>query len=437
MIRPTLRQRLLLIVLVPALLLAAGLTAFLLRHSNSVADSALRERAQAIVSFLAPAAEYGVISGNRFALEGLLEAVLEQRDVAAASIIDADGLMLASSGRRTLDASSVVDIASDTMPRVVTLSNGRVAAIAAVSLAAPRVDESAPPQRLAGAYVIGWVHVELDTTALNVHKRDMMVSTLAITLAVLVLTLLLALGLAGAVTRPLARLAEAVRQMSEGRLDTRVTENARISELHTLQQGFNTMASAISDAQHTMQHRIDEATEQLAYQATHDLLTGLPNRRAFEQALEDAVAASRRASDAAVLCFLDLDRFKHVNDTAGHAAGDALLTRLATLIRERVRNNDLLCRIGGDEFGLILNACRIDEAHHIAETLRKAVSEHHFEWGGQVFSVGLSVGLVPLDGRFDSPGNALVAADMACYEAKRKGRNGIVEYSRMPGDSQL
>lgn len=435
--RLTLRQRLLLIVLVPALLLAGGLTAFLLRHSNAVADAAMRERAQAIVSFLAPAAEYGVISGNRFALEGLLEAVLEQRDVAAASIVDADGVVLASSGRRSLDAASVVDVASERGARVVALSDGRMAAVAPVSLAAPRVDENSLPLEPASAYVIGWVHVELDTGALTAHKRATMNSTLVITTGVLLLTLLLALGLASAVTRPLARLADAVREMTRGGLDARVTENARIAELRTLQQGFNTMAEAIADAQHTMQHRIDEATEQLAHQATHDLLTGLPNRRAFEQALEDAVNASRRASDAAVLCFLDLDRFKHVNDTAGHAAGDALLSRISGLIRERVRNNDLLCRIGGDEFGLILHACRIDEAHHIAETLRKAVAEHRFEWEGQVFSVGLSVGLVPLDGRFDSPGNALVAADMACYEAKRRGRNGIVEYTRMPGDSQF
>ncbi|MDX5364243.1 MAG: diguanylate cyclase [Pseudazoarcus pumilus] len=433
--RLTLRQRLLLIVLVPALLLAGGLTAFLLRHSNSMADAALRERAQAIVSFLAPAAEYGVISGNRFALEGLLEAVLDQRDVAAASIVDADGLVLASSGRRTLDAAAVVEAAGERGARVVALSDGRMAAIAPVSLAAPRIDETSLPLEPASAYVIGWVHVELDTRALTAHKRATMSNTLAITTGVLLLTLLLALGLASAVTRPLVRLADAVREMSRGGLDARVNENARIAELRTLQQGFNTMAAAIADAQHTMQQRIDEATEQLAHQATHDLLTGLPNRRAFEQGLEDAVNASRRASDAAVLCFLDLDRFKQVNDSAGHAAGDALLSRIAGLIRERVRNNDLLCRIGGDEFGLILHACRSDEAHHIAETLRKAVAEHRFEWEGQVFSVGLSVGLVPLDGRFDSPGNALVAADMACYEAKRKGRNGIVEYTRMPGDS--
>jgi diguanylate cyclase (GGDEF)-like protein len=435
--RLSLRQRLILVVLVPALLLATGLTGFLLRNSNAVADAALRERAHAIVSFLAPAAEYGVISGNRFALQGLLEAVLDQRDVAAASIVDLDGTVLAGSGRRLLDTGALLEIADGTAPRVLELGDHRIAAFAPVALAPPRIDETPPSPGSGNLYVIGWVHVELDTASLAAHKNRMMSSTLAISAGVVVLTLLLALGLSAAVSRPLGRLVDAVRRMSEGRLDARVTENAEIPELRTLQQGFNAMASAIADAQHLMQQRIDEATEQLAYQAMHDLLTGLPNRRAFERALEDAVNASRRASDASVLCFLDLDRFKQVNDTAGHAAGDALLGRIAELIRARVRAGDLLCRIGGDEFGLILHACNIEEARHIAETLRRTVSEYRFEWEGQVFSVGLSVGLVPLDGRFDSPGNALVAADLACYAAKRKGRNGIVEHTCMPGDSRF
>lgn len=435
--RFSLRQRLILVVLVPALLLAAGLTGFLLRNSNAEADVALRERAQAIVSFLAPAAEYGVISGNRFALQSLLEAVLDQRDVVAASIVDLDGVVLASSGRRLLDAATLLEITTSASPRVITLGDSRVAAVSAVALAPPRIDETSAPPGPDSLYVIGWVHVELDTASLLAYKNQMMVSTLAISAGVLFLTLLLALGLSSAVSRPLGRLADAVRSMSEGRLDARVTENAEIAELRTLQQGFNTMATAIADSQQVMQQRIDEATAQLAHQAMHDLLTGLPNRRAFEEALEEAVNASRRASDAAVLCFLDLDRFKHVNDTAGHAAGDALLARIAELIRDRVRAGDLLCRIGGDEFALILHACNVEEGRHIAETLRRTVSEYRFEWEGQVFSVGLSVGLVPLDGRFDSPGNALIAADMACYAAKRKGRNGIVEYNRMPGDSQF
>ena len=435
-LRLTLRQRLLLIVLVPAVLLAIALTGFLLQRANTSAETALRERALAIVSFLSPAAEYGVISGNRVALEGLLDAVLRQRAVAAASITDADGNLLASSGHRLLDPHTLRNLTA-TVPQTIPLTGGRVAALAPVMLEASHITAEAVPATNPSRLAIGWVLVELDTSGLMTEKRHLLVSTLGISGSVLALTLLLALGLAGAVSRPLTRLAQAVRRMSRGQLDTRVPEHARIAELRTLEEGFNNMANAISDAQSTMQQRIDAATAQLAHQATHDLLTGLHNRRAFEQALEEIVSGSRRASDAAVLCFLDLDRFKHVNDTAGHAAGDALLKALSVRIRERVRTGDLLCRIGGDEFGLILRGCRIDEGRRIVETLRQVVTEYRLEWEGTTFSVGLSAGLVALDERFTSPGDALVAADLACYAAKRKGRNSIEVNTMLPGDSQL
>jgi diguanylate cyclase (GGDEF)-like protein len=366
----------------------------------------------------------------------LLTAVLEQRDVAAASIIDADGSVLASSGRRSLPAAAVLEYSRSGAVRAIATADGRLAAIAPVTISPLGIEDAAAP--LAdGPGVIGWVHVELDTTSLAAHKRELIVSTAAIASVVLLLTLALAWGMSHAVTRPVAELLAALGRISRGRLDATVAEDAGIGELRTLQQGFNRMAQAIAEAQNTLQVRIDEATAQLAHQATHDALTGLPNRRAFEQALEAAVGASRRASDAAVLCFLDLDRFKIVNDTAGHAAGDALLVRIAALIRERVRAGDLVARIGGDEFALILYGCSVPEAHQIAEHLRRTVADFEFTWEGKRFSVGLSIGLVPLDGRLDTPGDALVAADLACYGAKRGGRNRIVEHTALPGDSRF
>lgn len=434
--RLKLRQRIILNVLLPVVLLAVGLSGFLLQRSTTAADTALRERALAIVSFLAPAAEYGVFAGNRRALETLLVAALEQRDVTAASILDADGTVLAISGRRSMSGAEVLQHATPALVRVIARKDGKLAAIAPVVLA-PLGFEDVSMHAPLGANVIGWVHVELDASALTTYKRELIWSTLAIALGVLLFTLLLALRIARTVSQPIARLVEAVRRMSEGDLDSKVPENAGIGELRTLQRGFNAMTEAISEAQNTLQARIDEATAQLAHQATHDALTGLPNRRAFEQALEDAVAASRRASDASVLCFIDLDRFKTVNDTAGHAAGDALLMRVAELVRARVRTGDLLCRIGGDEFALILYGCSVAEAQTIAENLRQAVEKFRFKWHGHRFGIGLSIGLVALDGRLTSAGDALVAADLACYAAKRGGRNRVVEHTSLPGDSRF
>ncbi|HRP96007.1 MAG TPA: diguanylate cyclase [Rhodocyclaceae bacterium] len=431
----SLRQRLLLVVMLPAAILAAGIaTLFVVRGTQTV-DEGLRDRGLAIVSFLAPAAEYGVISGNPASLAALLQAVLAQRDVAAVAIHDRSGRALAVSGRMQLDE-SVRRLPDVNAATVLGRRHDRLG-LAAPVIAAPipvddfaLMDFSAPGTPEDGR--IGWVYVELDTLALDNEKRAILLTALALATFGLALTAWLALRLAAAVDAPVARLAEAVADMAGGRLDSTVGEDATIGELRVLQRGFNTMADAIAEAHRTLQSKVDEATAQLAHQAMHDPLTGLPNRRAFERALEASVGASRRAGDRDTLCFIDLDRFKIVNDTCGHAAGDELLCRIGQLIRQRVRADDLLCRIGGDEFALILHGCGPDEARHIAENLREAVAALRFSWEGRHFTVGASVGLVRIDGRADTASDVLVAADLACYAAKKGGRNRVVEHAPQP-----
>ena len=164
------------------------------------------------------------------------------------------------------------------------------------------------------------------------------------------------------------------------------------------------------------------ALQQMSHEASHDPLTGLANRREFERRL--AVAQADVALDSShqhIVCLLDLDKFKVVNDTAGHAAGDELLKQLAGLMKSRVRASDLLARFGGDEFGLLLENCSTERAVFIVLDLIQAVEEHRFESGGRVFRVGVSVGMVPLTS--DSPAlDALLGmADAACYSAKSDG----------------
>lgn len=428
--RLSLRKRLLAVGLLPAALLAAALTTLFLVRSTHSMDSALSERGVAIVSFLAPASEYAVISGNQMTLSSLLQAVLEQPDVVAAAIYDREGSLLAVSGRpRIVNRDAVTNTRSATKLFV---SEDRAGFAAPVESAPMFVDDWLEPH-LRGAprapvESIGWVYVELDTMTLSNNKRDIVLSTVIVLFIGLGLAGVLASRLAGAVNAPLAGLVGAVRRIAGGDLDVRVGEDASSDELRALQLGFNSMANSISQAQKTLQMRIDEATEQLAHQATHDPLTGLPNRRAFEQALEEAIAQSRRAGDRGTLCFIDLDRFKIVNDTCGHAAGDELLQQIARLIRQRVRAEDLICRIGGDEFALILHDCRPEDALRLAESLREAVATFRFTWEGRRFSVGASIGLVRIDGRTSSAADLLVAADLACYSAKKGGRNRVVEY---------
>ncbi|MBS0600657.1 MAG: EAL domain-containing protein [Proteobacteria bacterium] len=169
---------------------------------------------------------------------------------------------------------------------------------------------------------------------------------------------------------------------------------------------------------------------ELHHQAAHDHLTGLLNRRAFERALDELVTALHRGpAREHALCFVDLDRFKAVNDTAGHAAGDALLGRVAALLRAGVRGTDVIARLGGDEFALILVDCPQAQAVRVADKLVAAVRSLRFVWEGQVHEIGASIGLVPVTAGSGNVATLTSQADVACYAAKGLGRNRVAVYS--------
>jgi len=162
--------------------------------------------------------------------------------------------------------------------------------------------------------------------------------------------------------------------------------------------------------------------QELLWQAHHDALTKLHNRRFFEQQLNDEVQRCRRGSPSALL-YLDLDRFKYINDTAGHAAGDQLLIEIAQQMRERLRNADLLARLGGDEFAVILRNVNPEQAMQAAESFREVLERYTFMYGGNPYRVYGSIGVAIINELTPSAGEALVNADIACHLAKNKGRN--------------
>jgi diguanylate cyclase (GGDEF)-like protein/PAS domain S-box-containing protein len=164
--------------------------------------------------------------------------------------------------------------------------------------------------------------------------------------------------------------------------------------------------------------------DRLAYQATHDALTKLLNRREFEQRLHQVLTRDQDPSDKHVLCFLDLDQFKIINDTCGHIAGDELLRQVAALLSGLVRSRDTLARIGGDEFAVLMEHATLDSALKFAEKIRSTIEAFVFYWRAQRFSIGVSIGVVPIQaGR--SITDTLNLADMACYTAKKEGRNRV------------
>lgn len=173
----------------------------------------------------------------------------------------------------------------------------------------------------------------------------------------------------------------------------------------------------------------------LSWQATHDALTGLANRREFEYRLEQALHNLTRQPGRHALMFLDLDQFKLVNDTCGHAAGDELLRHICALLQSGLREGDTLARLGGDEFGILLENCGPEAAEKIAESLRQTVQNLHFVWKGRPFVTTVSLGLVHVSQAPTTLEASLRAADMACYMAKEKGRNRVQVYH--PDDSEL
>ena len=164
---------------------------------------------------------------------------------------------------------------------------------------------------------------------------------------------------------------------------------------------------------------------QLCFQAHHDPLTGLYNRREFESQLERLLESAQGDDLQHAMCYIDLDQFKVVNDVCGHGAGDELLRQLSALLQRQVREADVLARLGGDEFGVLLTHCSADQAVRIAENIRSAVRDFRFLFGERSFEIGASIGVVAITAQSRSVSELMSASDIACYAAKDSGRDRV------------
>ena len=169
-------------------------------------------------------------------------------------------------------------------------------------------------------------------------------------------------------------------------------------------------------------------SKQLSWNASHDMLTGLINRREFETQIANALHSAKQEDHVHALLYMDLDQFKIVNDTCGHSAGDLLLQLLAKMLQTEMRDSDILARLGGDELGVLLPHCPPDQALLVADAIRQSIRNFRFVWDSRTFELGVSIGVVEINRHSKSMTELLIAADQACYLAKEHGRNRVHLY---------
>jgi diguanylate cyclase (GGDEF)-like protein len=430
------RSRVLVLAILPALMIAVLLTAHATKQSLSELDNGLHERGRTIALQLAAAAEYGVVSGNAAILRALVQQTMNQGNaIQSVMVIDNLGRTLAVSGKpvlpQTVHAESTAAMPGEWD------GEGHMMFSAPVTRGEVQIDDYNDLLDVNEAtrnQVVGQVYVVLATANLAELKERLVGHNLLIGLVGLALSGLLGWRIGRGIALPIHTMAGAVDKIADGQLDARVAE-ASPGELGALERGFNTMASRLQQAHGTMQERIDEATQQLRYQARHDVLTGLVNRREIEARLERALGDARENGTQHVFCYMDLDQFKIVNDTCGHHAGDALLRQLSLILRQRVREVDTLARLGGDEFGLLLENCSIVDARRMSQELLDSINAFRFVHEDKIFGLGVSIGMVAITAQTPSVESLLSASDSACFAAKDNGRNRIHLFE--PEDGEL
>jgi diguanylate cyclase (GGDEF)-like protein len=254
------------------------------------------------------------------------------------------------------------------------------------------------------------------------QARTLLTVALILTFGVAVLV---AIHLSTSITRPVGALVRATRAIQGGNLGFSI-ETRDGTELGELARHFNSMSAALRDGYAALQSEIEErkrAEARLLYDAFHDALTGLPNRALFQDRLQHVIESCRRhAEQMYAVLFLDLDRFKVINDTLGHLVGDHLLVAIGERLADCLRPGDTVARLGGDEFGILLE--RIGgpaDARQVAERIQKALSKALEVDGNELF-VSASIGITLQSDRYHRPEQVLRDADIAMYQAKTHGK---------------
>lgn len=414
------KSRVVLLGALPAIFFSIMLAGYAIATVFTTLEASLYDRGRIIVAQLAPAAENDLVLGDVQRLQALTRQLLSvEQTLRSVAIADTHGEVLAISGQ-PLSKKRLKQMATNHTQTFVQTDG--VLFLSPIIMRGEKSD-----------VVVGYAYVELSNVALRALERDLLHNMLLVGLLGLLFSVSVAWLIGRNITKPIQDVAFAVDKVGGGDFSHVITEDSS-GELKVLQTGFNAMSQRLKNSYAHMQEKIEEATAQLRYQAQHDDLTGLINRREFEARLSTCLHEASQLGKQHICCYLDLDQFKLVNDTCGHVAGDELLRQIGALLVNRIHESDTLARLDGDEFGLLLRNKNLADANVIINQFFKLVRDYRFVHEERIFNIGVSIGIVIVDASFNTASDVMHAADAACYSAKNAGRNQSCLYNH--GDTE-
>lgn len=429
--RSSIRLRLWLAAALPALLVIVTLLFGFADRQSSELQRLIGERAKATAQQVASSAEFALFAGDTQSLQRLVRAIpLSDPEVIGVAVVPMDGRFLIAEGRvPDIQAGSVETISLEWADELIVRAPVYLSALEGSDpfSDAANTAESSGPKQLKGHVVLVF-----DLQPLAKRQKDLMIWTVSLTALVLLLSGVMSIFIASSVTGPMVSISRVVDNIGKGVLHQRL-DVSEAGPLKRLAAGINEMADRIAASQEDLQQQVAEATEELRQQkeaaeqvARVDALTGVASRRAFTERAELEMQRALRYQQPLCVVMVDLDRFKRVNDNYGHAVGDSVLVTFAQAIQGQVREVDMVGRLGGEEFSVLLPGIGAEEAVRVAERMRQAVESRELMVGGQPLNFTASFGVAEFDGIEINLAGLLARADAALYHAKRTGRNKVV-----------
>lgn len=427
----SIRARLWLAAALPTVLVVVVLLwVFLSRYTDDLTE-AWQERARVAATQLAGSVEFPLFAGDDETLQRLVEASHKgDSNLQALKVFDPSGRTLASAG---VQLGGLLPF--DGRPHVL-LDKQHLTVQVPIAATSARVDlfqETAGSSTpLAKRPAIGFVLMQFGLESLEHRRSELLAWAMAATLGAMLLATLLSTAIASRVTRPIEHIGEVVQRIGTGALEAR-TDPRQAGVLSGLAQGVNDMAQQVAMNQQELRQQVELATQELRQQkeaaelsARRDILTQVLNRRGFTEQANSEIQRCLRYQQPLSLLMIDIDHFKIVNDTHGHATGDAVLFNFAQRLSNELREIDLIGRVGGEEFAVLLPSSSAHQALLVAERMRMAVEQGQILVRGQPLHITASFGVAEFQPQELSLDSLMARADSALYESKRQGRNRVL-----------